>query len=280
MFRKTCTPSFCYTVAAIGCFLFFQLISNNASAQGNLLITPRRVVFEGAKRSEDLNLANTGQDTATYVVSFIQIRMKGDGSFERIETPDSGQRFADPYLRLFPRTVTLPPGEAQTVKLQVRRTAGMEAGEYRSHLYFRAVPRQKPLGEKGVEQDSSISVKLTPIFGISIPVIVREGQTDAAVLLQEARLQNDSVPVLHLNFQRSGNVSVYGDIQVNHISRQGKITPVGAAKGFAIYTPNAGRQFALPLLPSMDYHNGKLQVIYAGTATNAPRLAEKEILLN
>ena len=35
-------------------------------AQGNLLITPRRVVFEGTKRSMDLNLANTGQDSATY----------------------------------------------------------------------------------------------------------------------------------------------------------------------------------------------------------------------
>lgn len=39
------------------------------SAQGDLLITPRRVVFEGNKRSTDISLANIGKDTATYSIS-------------------------------------------------------------------------------------------------------------------------------------------------------------------------------------------------------------------
>ena len=76
-------------------------------AQGNLLVTPKRVVFEGNKRSEELNLANIGKDTATYIISFIQIRMKEDGMFERITQPDPEQNFADKNLRFFPRTVTL-----------------------------------------------------------------------------------------------------------------------------------------------------------------------------
>lgn len=70
-------------------------------AQGNLLITPRRVVFDGSKRSIDLNLANSGQDTATYAISLVQIRMKEDGNFETITQPDPGQRFADKYIRFF-----------------------------------------------------------------------------------------------------------------------------------------------------------------------------------
>jgi P pilus assembly chaperone PapD len=89
-------------------------------AQGDLLITPRRVVFEGSKRSMDLNLANTGKDTATYAISLMQIRMKEDGGFETITDPDPGQRFADRFIRFFPRSVTLGPNEAQAVKIKLK----------------------------------------------------------------------------------------------------------------------------------------------------------------
>ncbi len=70
-------------------------------AQSDLLITPIRVVFEGNKQKEALNLVNMGKDTATYSISFIQYNMEEDGSFIVIETPDSGQMFADPYLTDF-----------------------------------------------------------------------------------------------------------------------------------------------------------------------------------
>jgi P pilus assembly chaperone PapD len=103
----------------------------NTRAQGNLLITPKRVVFEGNKRSMDLNLANIGDDTATYAISLIEIRMTAEGGFETITEPDEGQMFASPYMRYFPRTVTLGPNEAQTVKIQVVRSAGLNSGEYR-----------------------------------------------------------------------------------------------------------------------------------------------------
>ena len=86
--------------------LLSLLPSNEVMAQGNLLIMPRRVVFEGSKKSEDLTLVNTGRDTAKYVVSIVQMRMKEDGSFDEITQPDSGQYFADKYLRFFPRTVS------------------------------------------------------------------------------------------------------------------------------------------------------------------------------
>src|SRR4051794_39184135 len=111
---KTIARSLAFAIVALAFF-------SEANAQGNLLITPRRVLFEGNKRSEELNLANVGQDTATYVISFIQIRMKEDGSFENITVPDSGQNFADKNLRFFPRTVKLGPNEAQTLKVQLLR---------------------------------------------------------------------------------------------------------------------------------------------------------------
>ena len=233
-------------------FLFALLLVSgiifpaSSVAQGDLLITPRRIVFEGSKRSMDLNLANTGKDTATYAVSLVQMRMNEDGSFETITEPDPDQRFADRFIRYFPRTVTLGPNEAQVVKIQVIRSNEMTPGEYRSHFYFRSVPKVTPLGEEEASKDTtSISVRLIPIFGITIPAIIRSGETNATVKLSDLSLElvNDTLPRISMVFNRTGNMSVYGDISVDHISTQGKITRVGIANGVAVYTPNVKRRF-------------------------------------
>ena len=67
--------------------------------------------------------------------------------------------------------MTLGPNESQVIKIQLNKTNDLATGEYRSHLYFRAVPAEMPLGESKPAKDSSISIKLIPVFGISIPVI-------------------------------------------------------------------------------------------------------------
>lgn len=266
-----------------GVFLFSDF---ETTAQGNLLITPRRVVFEGSKRSMDINLANTGQDTSTYAISLVQIRMKEDGGFETITEPDPEQRFADRYIRYFPRTVTLGPNESQVVKIQVIRSNELTAGEYRSHFYFRSVPKVKPLGEKETIKDtSSISVTLTPIFGITIPVIIRSGESSAKVTLSSLSFatSSDSVPSISLVFNRTGNMSVFGDLSVDHISQQGKVTRVGNANGVAVYTPNTTRrfQFNLNKVSGVDFRSGKLRVVYSAASDVKPaRYAEAELLLS
>lgn len=266
-------------------FITLHLPVADSAAQGNLLITPRRAVFEGSVRSIDMNLANTGTDTATYAISLVQIRMTEDGGFETITEPDPGQRFADRYIRYFPRSVTLGPNEAQVVKVQLIRTGELTAGEYRSHFYFRAVPETKPLGEQEIPKDTtSISVRLTPIFGITIPVIIRTGQTSVEVRLSdlELKFENDSDPVLGLVFNRKGNISVYGDLRVDHISPGGTITRVGVANGVAVYTPNILRRFQLPLnrASGVDFRTGTLRIAYSAPSDVKPvRYAEAEMVL-
>ena len=268
-----------------GMIFIWSLFPVPLPAQGNLLITPRRVVFEGSKRSMDLNLANTGKDSATYSISLVQIRMKDDGGFETITEADPGQNFADKNIRFFPRSVTLGPNEAQVVKVQVTKLNELTDGEYRSHFYFRAVPKPKPLGEEETITDSStISVKLTPIFGITIPAIIRVGENTARVTLSGSsfKMVNDTVPTVTLTFNRTGNMSVYGDLAVDHISSQGKVTRVGVANGVAVYTPNTIRQFQFNLnkVPGTDYSSGTLRIRYSAPSDVKPaRFAEAEVLL-
>jgi P pilus assembly chaperone PapD len=275
-----------FILSATLVFISLLFLSTDIYAQGNLLLTPRRVVFDGSTRSIDLNLANTGQDSATYAISLIQIRMTEDGQFETITDPDPGQRFADRFIRYFPRSVTLAPGEAQVIKVQVTRRSQLEEGEYRSHFYFRAVPDTRPLGEEEPAQvTDAISVQLTPIFGITIPVIIRVGESTATVSLSdiELRMVNDTDPQLEVTFNRSGNMSVFGNLTVDHVSPSGTITRVGIANGIAVYTPNTKRQFILNLLKSedIDYTAGRLRISYSSPSDIRPETyAEAELMLN
>ena len=261
------------------------LFSIKAQAQGDLLLYPKRIVFEGSKRSQTINLANTGNDTVRYLVSVVQSRMNEAGAFETISSPDPGQNFADKYFRFFPRNVVLGPKEAQSIKIQLINTNEMEPGEYRSHIYFRAEPDKKPLGEtEAVKDSTSISVNLVAVFGISIPVIIRRGESTTNVTISEAsfEMKKDSIPKLKINFNRTGNMSVYGDISVDHISMQGKVTRIGIANGMALYAPNLVRHFSLLLDKNagIDYHKGKLRIAYTTQPdARSLKIAETELQL-
>lgn len=274
------------SLSATGLILFQVCFPINTMGQGNLMLTPKRVVFEGNKRTMDLNLANIGDDTATYAISLTQNRMTEDGNFEEITEPDEGQMFASPYLRYFPRSVTLGPRESQTVKIQLYRAGGLAPGEYRSHIYFRAVPNEKPLGEdEEVVDPSAISIKLVPIFGITIPVIIRVGEPTVDVTLSDLQLMrdNDNITKLNILFSRSGRYSVYGDLAVDHIGTDGKVTRVGIANGVAVYTPNVRRIFSLPLIntEAIDLSSGKLRVTFSAPSDVKPqKYAEAELILH
>jgi hypothetical protein len=170
--------------------------------------------------------------------------------------------------------------------MQLIRSNELVAGEYRSHFYFRAVPSAKPLGEKeAVKDTTSFSVKLTPIFGITIPVIIRVGESTAKVSLSGLALDftDNAIPRIKLAFNRTGNMSFYGDLAVDHISSQGIVTRVGIANGLAVYTPNTMRwfQFNLNKVDGVDFRSGKLRVTYLAPSDVKPaKYAEAEMILN
>lgn len=261
------------------------IIPVSLSAQGDLLITPRRVVFEGSKQSQELTLANTGQDTARYNVSFVQYRMTDSGAFELIEAPDSGQYFADKYLRFFPRSVTLAPNEAQVVRMQFRKLPDMQNGEYRSHVYFRAVPKETALGDEKLADTAAIGIRLIPIFGITIPIIVRVGELNLNVGLTDISLdtKTDTVPNLAVTFTRNGDKSVYGDLTINWLSNTGgELVEVGVVRGIAVYTPNKTRRFNMQLrkIAGVDYTRGKLVIKYQAPNDLKPEVyAEGELAM-
>lgn len=248
--------------------------ADESISQGDLIIMPRRVVLDSKKRTQELNLANTGTDSAKYLISVVHYRMLENGAFEEISEPDPEQHFADKNFRFFPRSVTLAPNESQTVKVQVINTNELKPGEYRSHLYFRAVPKETAPEDKDAALSQSLSVKLVPTFGIAIPIIIRNGNSTLNVKIEKPTfsINSNGAPQLNMTFNRTGNMSAYGDIKVEYIAANGKATQVGIAKGFAIYTPNPFRNFILNLekKPGIDYKKGKLNIIYTVPSESKP----------
>ncbi|MBK7488858.1 MAG: hypothetical protein IPI74_03395 [Bacteroidales bacterium] len=120
------------------------------------------------------------------------------------------------------------------------------------------------MGEESPEQQeqATISIKLVPVFGITIPVIIRVGPPSVNVTLSDLALafENDTLPRLSFVFNRTGDYSVYGDIEVDHIAPGGTVTTVGLAKGVAVYTPNTRRKFSFNLMGggTIDFHKGRL----------------------
>jgi hypothetical protein len=276
-----------YSIALFCLFLGLLFVpSKPIVAQGDLLIFPKRVVFEGTKKAEILNLTNIGKDTATYKISFIQIRMNENGTFSNISEADPDQSFADPYIRYYPRSVTLGPNESQVVKLQLKKTNNLPDGEYRSHLYFRADKVTKPLGEEVIPTDTNtVSVKISALYGISIATIIKIGKSTTKTTFTDLSFERnaDNVPLLKATFNRMGNMSTYGNIEVTHISPEGIITSLATVKGFAVYTPGKIRKATIKLKEpaGVDFFRGKLTLRYTTPPeAKSIKLAEAELKLS
>jgi P pilus assembly chaperone PapD len=257
---------------------------------GDLLVAPTRVVFEGRTRAAELTLLNIGKQTATYRITFSHLRMTETGDLKEIDGPGPGDRFADDLVRYSPRQVTLDPNVAQTIRLQVRKPEKLEDGEYRSHMLFRAVPPENAQPSTAAETEAKdkptgYSIRLTPIYGVSIPIIVRSGATSAKATLTDLAVRPPEAAgepsSLEMKLRREGNQSIYGNLRVVFAPASGKEQVVAVMNGLAVYTPNADRivRVALQPPPGLTLAKGRLKVTFSRAEENGDVLASAETAL-
>ncbi len=223
-----------------------------ALAVGDIAVSPTRIVFEERNRKAQVSLINTSSTAKTYRISWTRKRLNEKGEYEEVKTPLPGERFSDEMIRYSPRQITLPPGKPQLVRLLLRKPAELEAGEYRSYLRFTAVPSadDQKIDQLVVNGDQQMRISLTPIMSISIPVIVRHGQTTADVRISSLALHENADQrrtTLSMVFERNGNRSLYGDVIAEFQPTQGASKIVGQATGVSIYPPTNKRPFELPV---------------------------------
>ncbi|HUP91636.1 MAG TPA: hypothetical protein VM074_05260 [Solimonas sp.] len=211
----------------------------------DLMLYPTRVVLDRAVRSAQVDLVNTSTEPATYRLRMVDRRMDADGQLlPEIEGADGSS--AAQMLRFSPRQVVLAPGAAQTVRIMLRKPPDLPAGEYRSHLLFERVASQRP-PERATGLEPDLQIQLVALVSVSIPVIVRQGDTQAHVAIAGPALhrQASGDGVLSFALQREGNRSVFGDLVATWVAATGTEARIGEARGVAVYTPNPERRVRL-----------------------------------
>ena len=243
--------------------------SIKTQAQG-LAIQPTRVVFEERQIKTTIELINTGTKTKTYTVSFVQKSMNENGGFTEITTPGVDQMFSDNLLRIYPRRVTLMPGEGQIVMLQRKRNLTLNDGEYRSHLFFRATTDNNALAEAKSDDPESIGVSITPLFGFSIPIIIRSGKINVTTTLTDLKITDINAPTLSFTVNREGNISIFGDFLVEYLTDKGESFTIAKMSGIAVYTSVKRRFISLKLenTSNLDLTKGSLKLSYINRGNN------------
>jgi hypothetical protein len=244
---------------------------------GDLAIFPTRVVLEGRERAAEIMLQNCGASAASYRVSLKEMEMLPSGKVQDREKAP-GEITAADMIRFSPRQVDLAPGESQTVRIQVRKPEGLPDGEYRSHMLFQAIPSAEPPAPLGEDPEQKLSFSITQLVGISIPIIVRHGQTRAAITLSGLRFWQpdvkDALPVLSLLLERTGNRSVIGDFTVT-VESGGKLrkgTRISELRNSAVYSNLASREVHLPMPAGQNggLKGTKVKVTFTATDMKLP----------
>ncbi|KZN34906.1 hypothetical protein N480_20170 [Pseudoalteromonas luteoviolacea S2607] len=236
------------------------LVSNVVNA--SLMISPTRVVFDERQRTAKVYLINNSQEEKTYRLGWKEKHALPSGGYRDLTADEVGPWRLSHLIRMTPKQIHLAPGERQLVKLALRRKQGMAQGEYRSHLFFQALPTEKNVASK------AIGINLNMILSYSIPVLYRKQTVLPKVTLSDAQIvENDSgKQVIKLKMDRLGNASTFGKIQVDW--KGGDEQPwqrVSVANNFAIYPEVESASVELNVLTEQTLQNaGQLKVTYTG----------------
>lgn len=223
--------------------------ASSAQAAGDLLIAPTRVILDG-RRGTEVILNNIGNEEATYRITLELRRMNDQGRLDDVDLAQASdkEKTALEVIRYAPRRVTLPPNQPQSIRIGMQPSETLPDGEYRAHLLFRAIPKATPV-EAVQDAGNGLKIQLIPIYGISIPVIVRKGNLEGVAALANVRMGRDNEgPTLEFDMSRKGDKSVFGEI---HVTKPGVAEPISIAKGIAIYPEVASRNVSLPIPPEI-----------------------------
>lgn len=244
---------------------------------GDLLVAPTRVVLNGGRGTE-IVLSNIGDDVATYRISVELRRMTSDGMLHDVADPNAEEQLAQSMIVYAPRRVTLEPREPQTIRISARAPAGLADGEYRVHLLFRAIPPPTPV--EAPKDVKGIAFKLTPIYGVTIPVIARFGNLEAKAGIANVKLtREDGKPAIGIELTRAGDRSTFGEIRV---LKPGIKDPIAIQRGIAIYTEINKRSLTIPVDEKYaSAASGRVTVQYVEPSDNGPlTIAETDAVLN
>jgi hypothetical protein len=173
--------------------------------------------------------------------------MQPNGALDEVpvEQANAQEKAALDMIRFAPRRIELAPNQPQSIRIGVAPAADLPDGEYRAHMLFRAVPKPEAAGATAATD--GLRIELRPIYGVTIPVIVRKGALSATLAMANVakRLTEDG-PTLTFDLTRNGTRSAYGELRV---LGAGRAEPLMVMKGLGVYPEVTTRNVSLRLTP-------------------------------
>ena len=206
------------------------------------------MVFNGKTKSQEVVVVNRGNTVETYDIGIENKRFDDQGEGKTVTEAQAGENFADSMLRLSAHEITVNPGESQVVRILLRKSPDLKDGEYRSHLVVRGQPKEDaPIVSGG--DDKGVSVKLIPIYGLSIPVIVQQGELSDQLDVKDIKVVSAAASnQLELTIARLGTRSAFLDVSI-YGSGQKSGEAIAVLKGLSIYAPLNERHVRVRLTP-------------------------------
>jgi hypothetical protein len=205
--------------------------------------------------------------------------MTPEGRLVDVIAPSAAEQAAQAMILYAPRRITLPPNQPQAIRLSARAPQGLADGEYRVHLLFRAIPPPRAVAPTDGKKVEGVAFQLTPIYGVTIPVIVRLGNLAAKAGLANIRkVTDDGKPAIALDISRAGDRSTFGEVR---ILKAGVADPIALVRGVAVYTELGQRSVTVPINPAhLANAHGEVTVQYIEPTDTGPvTIAETTAIL-
>ena len=256
------------TAGGLTSFALAPAAAAQEAGAANINISPRRVIFTPNERTAAVYVFNQGAAPVLVDVSLIDNVMLPDGEIVAVETgarrdtPEfaaAAQRLrsAKELVLATPSRLSIPAGEGRTVRLRASMPDDGSAHEWRTHLTVATVPSRTTglTAERAAElEPGELSFLVETTFGISIPLIVRNGATEAAARFGAFSLAeplasdkaNGVAAVLTVPLGRTGEKSLYGNVEVRAgTGRNAEL--LGLARGIGVYAEQDERLVRIPL---------------------------------
>lgn len=215
-----------YSVA----LLFLVTLTSTTAHAVN--ISAYRIYLDEENRDESFVIFNRNPTQQECNLSLAHNDFDTDSKLTHLPSNVTPENSAKDWIRFSPREFLLTPSQSQTVRFTMRRKPNAQDGEYRSYLVIDCGAFQDP-------NKPNVQISLQTKLVHSVPIIVRSGQLDATVWIDNIRTDEKTI---EFTVNRKGTRSVYGDVEL--IDKTSGKT-IAMQRNFSIYPESARYHFKL-----------------------------------
>ena len=257
--------------------ILVSIVAMSLPAEARIDIVPQKIVIESRERNGELTVLNLMGIAGTFRIEIVNFIQDEDGVYQEIEQPLDSNFNPKNIVRVSPRQFRIEPSGRQKIRVSLRKPADLTEGEYRFHIKAIRLAQD----DERREGDPN-SVSIIANVGVTIPVVVRHGQTESGAKLSDVRVVDSSKtksnrPELQMKIERSGNASTLGMVEVLWVNSSNQVKRIGRIKNMNIFTDIEKRFVKIPLseMPT----GGTIQVRYVDSVNKGNIFDEVKLSL-